>query len=103
MYITGPAVGQAPRNAASAGSSSSTGLPNSGSLDSTFAQLLVAQLQSQDPLNPMDPTQFVTQLVGLNTLDAVTGIYQLLQSLASLPSGSGSDGSGAAQKIAGGN
>ena len=27
-----------------------------------FLQLLVAQLQNQDPLNPSDPTQFVAQL-----------------------------------------
>lgn len=80
MYITGPAVGQAQTPSQTRSSNSSGSGLDSGSLDSTFAQLLVAQLQSQDPLNPMDPTQFVTQLVGLNTLDAVTNIYQLLQS-----------------------
>jgi len=30
--------------------------------ENMFLQLLVAQLQNQDPLDPSDPTQFVTQL-----------------------------------------
>jgi len=99
MYITGPAVGQAPKSAAS--SSTNSDPLDSGDLDSTFAQLLVAQLQSQDPLNPMDPTQFVTQLVGLNTLDAVTSIYQLLQNFSGVTTSQG--GAAATQATAGGN
>ncbi len=42
-------------------------------------QLLVTQLQNQDPLSPMDPSTFVTQLVGVTSLDQVTQINQLLQ------------------------
>jgi flagellar basal-body rod modification protein FlgD len=34
-----------------------------------FLQLLVAQLQNQDPLNPVDGTQFVTQLAQLQQLE----------------------------------
>lgn len=82
MYITGPSVGQTAKQAQQGGNQSDT-----GSLDSTFTQLLVAQLKSQDPLSPMDPTQFVSQLVGLNTLDTVTQIYQLLQGYAGVASG----------------
>lgn len=33
-----------------------------------FLQLLVAQLQNQDPLNPMDGTQFVSQLAQFSEL-----------------------------------
>ena len=33
-----------------------------------FLQLLVAQLQNQDPLNPMDDTTFVTQLAQFTEL-----------------------------------
>jgi flagellar basal-body rod modification protein FlgD len=80
MYVTNAIAGGA---ATHSGASSNTG-STSPSLDTTFAQLLVAQLKSQDPLNPMDPTQFVSQLVGLNTLNAVTSIYQLLQGLATI-------------------
>jgi len=34
-----------------------------------FMQLLVAQLQNQDPLNPTDSTQFVTQLAQFQQLE----------------------------------
>jgi flagellar basal-body rod modification protein FlgD len=34
-----------------------------------FLQLLVAQLKNQDPLNPMDGTQFVTQLAQYQQLE----------------------------------
>jgi flagellar basal-body rod modification protein FlgD len=34
-----------------------------------FLQLLVAQLQNQDPLNPTDSSQFVTQLAQFQQLE----------------------------------
>jgi len=34
-----------------------------------FLQLLVAQLQNQDPLNPSDGTQFVSQLAQFQQLE----------------------------------
>jgi len=45
-----------------------------------FLNLLIAQIQSQDPLNPLDPNQFVTQLVQFNSLEQLIAIHQLLQS-----------------------
>ena len=33
-----------------------------------FLQLLVAQIKNQDPLNPADSTQFLTQLAQFQTL-----------------------------------
>jgi flagellar basal-body rod modification protein FlgD len=63
--------------------SSSSGLPGSQQLNNMFLQLLVAQLQNQDPLNPMDPTQFVGQLAQFSELSEVTQIDQTLQQLAS--------------------
>jgi flagellar basal-body rod modification protein FlgD len=49
-------------------SSSSSGL---GSLtnEQTFLQLLVAQLQNQDPTTPQDGTQFVSQLAQFSSLE----------------------------------
>jgi flagellar basal-body rod modification protein FlgD len=52
---------------------------NSSGMDSMFMQLLITQLQNQDPLSPMDPSTFVSQLVEVNNLDQVTQIHQLLQ------------------------
>src|SRR5260370_34469086 len=54
-------------------------LPTPQSLNNMFLQLLVAQLQNQSPLNPMDPTQFVGQLAQFSELSEATSIYQLLQ------------------------
>lgn len=47
-----------------------------------FMQLLMTQLQSQDPMSPMDTNTFVSQLVQFNTLDEVTQIRDLIQTLA---------------------
>lgn len=42
--------------------------------ESTFLQLLVSQLQNQDPLNPTDSTQFVSQLTGYSQLEQLINI-----------------------------
>jgi len=39
-----------------------------------FLQLLVSQIQNQDPLNPADGTQFVAQLAQFSELEQVIGI-----------------------------
>jgi flagellar basal-body rod modification protein FlgD len=39
---------------------------------SVFMQLLIAQLKHQDPENPADGTQFVTQLAQFTTLEQTT-------------------------------
>jgi hypothetical protein len=73
---------------------SASPLPSSQSLNNMFLQLLVAQLQNQDPLSPLDPSQFVGQLAQFSELSEVTSIYQLLQQGVVAPGGSGSGGSG---------
>jgi flagellar basal-body rod modification protein FlgD len=57
----------------SSGSSSSSGTANAPT-EQMFLQLLVAQLQNQDPLNPTDSTQFVSQLAQFSELEQVIGI-----------------------------
>lgn len=71
-----------------AGSSSSTtsSVLGSSSVDqltseSTFLNLLVAQIQNQDPLNPTDSIQFVGQLVSYSQLEQLLGINQGVQTL----------------------
>jgi flagellar basal-body rod modification protein FlgD len=65
----------------SSSSSSSTNGTSASDLQQTFLQLLVAQLQNQDPTNPMDSSQMTSQLAQINT---VSGIQQLNTSLSSL-------------------
>jgi flagellar basal-body rod modification protein FlgD len=36
-----------------------------------FLQLLVAQLQNQDPLNPVSDKEFISQLTALNTVQSL--------------------------------
>ena len=66
----------------SSSSSGATGSP-SGAANSSgppapseevFLQLLVSQIQNQDPLNPTDSTQFVSQLAQFSELEQVIGI-----------------------------
>src|SRR6266496_1691429 len=54
------------------GSSQTKAPVPSGSTEVTknmFLQLLVAQLRNQDPLNPSDGTQFMTQLAQFQSLE----------------------------------
>jgi flagellar basal-body rod modification protein FlgD len=44
-----------------------------------FLQLLIAQLKTQDPTSPMDPTQMVGQMLSMNQLNELIQIRQLLQ------------------------
>ncbi|MFC4704555.1 MULTISPECIES: flagellar hook assembly protein FlgD [Paraburkholderia] len=67
--------------ASGASSTSGTGSTSGTDLQNTFLQLLVTQLQNQDPTNPMDSSQMTSQLAQINT---VTGIQQLNTSLSSL-------------------
>ena len=46
--------------------------PTSVANQSVFMQLLIAQLKHQDPENPADGTQFVTQLAQFTTLEQTT-------------------------------
>ncbi len=56
---------------ASNGSSASSQLGSASGLanESTFLTLLVAQLKNQDPTQPADGTQFVTQLAQFSSLE----------------------------------
>jgi flagellar basal-body rod modification protein FlgD len=66
------------------GSSSGTSGSSSAAANSTanppapseevFLQLLVSQIQNQDPLNPTDSTQFVSQLAQFSELEQVVAI-----------------------------
>ena len=53
------------------GGASSTASSNSaGSLgESDFLELMMDQLKNQDPLNPADPTQYMSELASFSTLE----------------------------------
>jgi flagellar basal-body rod modification protein FlgD len=58
--------------------------------ESTFLQLLVAQLQNQDPMQPMDGMQFVTQLAQFSQLESTYGIQNDTDQLVADAGGSAS-------------
>jgi len=49
-----------------------------GSMNNLFMQLLVAQIQNQDPLNPTDGTEYVSQLAQLTQVQSMETMSQLM-------------------------
>jgi len=78
-----------------AGTSTTTAVSGAGSTISSngsnlstvtnedFLQILIAQLQNQDPLNPTDPSQFVTELAEMTQVQSLQSMQTSLSSLAS--------------------
>jgi flagellar basal-body rod modification protein FlgD len=52
--------------------SSATDSSSSLVSEQAFLQLLITQLKNQDPTNPADPTQFVSQLASFSSLEQQT-------------------------------
>ena len=74
----------------SAGSSSSTSASATGTsaipanqqiTESGFLTLISTQLKEQDPMNPTDPTQFVTQIEGLSQVSSLQSLQTSMNSL----------------------
>lgn len=64
----------------------------SGLGEDAFMQLLLAQLQNQDPLKPMEDKDFIAQLAQFNSLNQMTSIKTTLESMFDLMSDSMMDG-----------
>ncbi len=68
---------------------SSTGSTQALISNDEFLQILIAQLQNQDPLNPTDANQFVTELAQMTQVQSLQSMQTSLSSLSSsLGSGS---------------
>ena len=59
---------------AAAGSSTAVSATSASTDQNMFLQLLVAQLQNQDPTQPMDSTTFVTQLAQFQQLESTNNM-----------------------------
>ena len=55
--------------------------------ENTFLQLLVAQIKNQDPTNPTDSVQFLSQLAQFSQLEQLIGIRQELKTSGSSTTG----------------
>src|SRR5882672_10848356 len=74
--------------ASSAKLSNSTGSAGTSAAQqqqSEFLTLLVTQLKQQNPLNPADGTQFVTQLAQFSSLNELVNIRTTLQGFSQTP------------------
>jgi flagellar basal-body rod modification protein FlgD len=60
---------------------SGAGANSAAEMQDRFLTLLVAQINNQDPLNPMDNAQMTTQMAQINT---VSGIQQLNETMKSM-------------------
>nr|WP_070960309.1 flagellar hook capping FlgD N-terminal domain-containing protein [Hyphomonas sp. Mor2] len=77
--------------AATTGSTGSTGASNSaldaggiGEEFNQFLRLLTAQIQNQDPLSPLDSTQFVEQLATFSSLEQQVQTNSSLENIAAM-------------------
>ncbi len=73
-------TGAATGSASSGGDGTSSTATSSSAQDvtgtDTFLKLLVAQLQNQDPMSPMDDQSFVTELAQFNTVEQMLSVNQ---------------------------
>ena len=72
------------------------GNPASDSADSAvnkemFLQLLVAQIRHQNPMNPADGTEFLTQLAEFTSLEQMLGIREELEAIRAAIEAQGED------------
>ena len=92
---------QSSNGTSSSSGSSSTDPTASLTSEQTFLQLLIAQIQNQDPLNPTDSIQFVGQLVQYSELEQLIGINQGVQALGGSGTSSTSGTSGSTNPTSG--
>ena len=65
------------------GARTSTPLSDANASQDRFLKLLVAQLNNQDPLNPMDNAQMTSQMAQINTVSGISQLNETMKSMAS--------------------
>lgn len=80
--ITSNTASNAASSATNANASSTSSV-NAGAEQDRFLKLLVAQLNNQDPMNPMDNAQMTSQIAQINTVTGIEKLNTTVQSLAS--------------------
>ena len=92
-------MAQAQATTSTTSSSTGTGL-TSTTTGTTFLNLLVQELQNQDPSAPMDSTAMVGQMISLNQLDQLVSINQAVGGTATtVGSMTGSTATGNSQSV----
>ncbi|MGH9721650.1 MAG: flagellar hook assembly protein FlgD [Bryobacteraceae bacterium] len=84
MVNMNPASSQTPFDAGAKDAARNSNAPAQESAPvskDAFMRLLVAQLQHQDPLNPADGTEFLTQLAGFSQLEQTIAMKDELKEI----------------------
>lgn len=74
------------KTSSSSGTGSSSGTSaskNAADTQDRFLKLLVAQMQNQDPMNPMDNAQVTSQMAQIQTVSGIATLDKTIQSLSS--------------------
>jgi flagellar basal-body rod modification protein FlgD len=61
--------------------SSTTATTDANAQQDRFLKLLVAQLNNQDPMNPMDNAQMTSQMAQINTVSGITQLNDTMKSM----------------------
>ena len=83
---------QATGSRAAAGGQATATTASSTITGNDFLTLLVTELQNQDPTQPTDPSAYIQQLVGVNSLEQLIAINQDLTPAAATTTGSAGNG-----------
>ncbi len=83
MYAATQTPQAASTSSAKAATTPSSSSTNSSDAEATFLNMLVTELQNQDPTSPMDPTQMVGQMFSMNQLQQLIDINTTLSAIAS--------------------
>ena len=76
------AVGNAAATAGAASPASTPAAAGASTITANdFLTLLVAEMKNQDPTQPTDPSQYISQMVDVNSLQQLIGINQGISSL----------------------
>jgi flagellar basal-body rod modification protein FlgD len=89
------AVQATPKDATTPTTTSSSNAAGSSDITSNdFLTLLVSELKNQDPTQPTDPNQYITQLAQVNSLQQLISINQGIGTLDTAISGTSSPSTG---------
>jgi flagellar basal-body rod modification protein FlgD len=79
--ITSSTTSTSASTAATLGSTASTAKSDANAQQDRFLKLLVAQLNNQDPMNPMDNAQMTSQMAQINTVSGITQLNETMKSM----------------------